>query len=68
MHILWDFDGTLADAPRLWSMAIWSILNRFGYLDYNFDIIRRELQFGFPWHTPEIPHIDLFDGISFGNL
>ena len=62
---LMDFDGTLADAPRLWSRATRSLLNRSGYLDYDFDIIRLEMQFGFPWDTPETPHIDLINGISF---
>ncbi len=65
MHILWDFDGTLADAPWLWSRATRSLLNRSGYSDIDIDSIRQELDYGFPWHTPEVPHVDLFNGKNY---
>ena len=65
MHILWDFDGTLADAPGIWSRATQSLLNRSSYSHIDIDRIERELSYGFPWHTPEVPHIDIFKGMSF---
>ncbi len=65
MHILWDFDGTLADAPGIWSRATRSLLNRSSYAHIDTESIRRELSFGFPWHTPEVPHVELFSGMSF---
>ena len=61
MYILWDFDGTLADAPRLWTRATQSLLHRSGLTDIDLEIIRRELSYGFPWHTPEISHEELFN-------
>ncbi len=65
MHILWDFDGTLADAPGIWSRATQSLLNRSSYAHIDIDRIERELSYGFPWHTPEVPHVELFNGMSF---
>ena len=66
MHILWDFDGTLADAPEIWLKATRSLLNRSSYSDYDFDIIQQELSYGFPWHTPEIPPAELYNGARGG--
>ena len=36
MKLLWDFDGTLADAPTLWSRAIKSVGKEYGIgeIDY----------------------------------
>ena len=64
-YLLWDFDGTLADAPRLWSRALRSILDHAGIIDVDDEVIREELRFGFPWHTPEVSHRDLFQGRSY---
>ena len=65
MHILWDFDGTLADAPGIWLRATRSLLNSSSYSHVDIDRIERELSYGFPWHTPEVSHIDIFKGMSF---
>ena len=65
MTILWDFDGTLADAPWIWSRATQTLLKRSSYSHIDFECIMRELSYGFPWHTPEVSHVDLFKGKSF---
>ncbi len=65
MIILWDFDGTLADAPGIWSRATQTLLNRSSYSHVDIDRIERELSYGFPWHTPEVSHVELFKGMSF---
>ncbi len=65
MIILWDFDGTLADAPGIWLRATQTLLNRSSYSHLDIESINRELSYGFPWHTPEVSHVDLFNGMSF---
>ena len=64
-YLLWDFDGTLADAPGLWLRALRSILARAGIARFDNEILRKELRHGFPWHSPEIPHAGLFRGRSY---
>lgn len=56
-HILWDFDGTLAERPGRWSGCMVEVLDA----EQPDHCIRRDmlapyLRRGFPWHTPEVGH------------
>ncbi|MCW5314596.1 HAD-IA family hydrolase [Nostoc sp. KVJ3] len=61
-YLLWDFDNTLAYREGAWSGTLHSILKRNGIHNINLEDIRPFLNIGFPWHSPEIPHILLFNG------
>lgn len=61
-YILWDFDGTLAFNPTLWSSALTTLFRRHGIETPSANDAFHILQTGFPWHQPEIPHHKLFDG------
>ena len=53
-QILWDFDGTLAERPFMWSNAFLGAINKFQCnLNLTLNDIRPHLQSGFPWHTSE---------------
>ncbi|MBO2455968.1 HAD family hydrolase [Actinomadura violacea] len=58
--IIWDFDGTLAERPGLWSGCLLEIISDH---DPHHGISRSEIaalmHTGFPWHTPERPHPQL---------
>lgn len=58
--IMWDFDGTLAYREGMFSKALLDVLDRH---DPNHGVsikdIRPHLRQGFPWHTPEKPHLHL---------
>lgn len=58
--ILWDFEGTLAVHPGLWSYSLLEVLNKHEP-GHRVDIeqIRPFLRTGFPWHRPEEPHLHL---------
>ncbi|MGD2101888.1 MAG: HAD-IA family hydrolase [Acidimicrobiia bacterium] len=60
--ILWDFDGTLATRPGLWSQAMVDVLDRYapGH-DFDRNHFRPVLRDGFPWHRHEQPHPHLND-------
>lgn len=53
--VFWDFDGTLAKRPHLWSGALRDALLR---VDPSSGITPEQLRpgliDGFPWHTPEV--------------
>src|SRR5579872_1754407 len=54
--IFWDFDGTLAQRPFMWSNAFLQSLDELiPKHEISIDQIKPLLQRGFPWHTPEIP-------------
>jgi len=59
---MWDFDGTLAIRPGMWSGVLREALDlqepghRFTRGE-----IAAHLQDGFPWHTPDRPHPELAD-------
>lgn len=55
--LIWDFDGTLAYRPGLWSGAVLDVLNAHipGHTITR-EQLRPHLSRGFPWHTPEQPH------------
>lgn len=58
--VLWDFDGTLAQCPGMWSGALMQILddNEPGH-SVEIEQVRHHLQQGFPWHRPDVPHPEL---------
>lgn len=57
--IFWDFDGTLATRTGMWSGALVEALASH---DPERAVTREHLspllRDGFPWHTPELPHLD----------
>jgi putative hydrolase of the HAD superfamily len=55
--ILWDFDGTLASSPGLWSRALLYVLDAHvpGH-DIKIEQIRPFVRNCFPWDAPDIPH------------
>lgn len=54
--ILWDFDGTLAERPSMWTDSILAALDALspGH-GLSASLIRPSLQSGFPWHHPDDP-------------
>lgn len=55
-NILWDFDGTLAHRPGMWSGALASVLAAHGLSHIGSAHLVPYLQTGFPWHSPEVTH------------
>jgi putative hydrolase of the HAD superfamily len=55
--IIWDFDGTLAYRPGLWSGTLMQVLEEYNP-NHNIDIcqIKPYLKDTFPWHKPDKPH------------
>lgn len=57
--IFWDFDGTLATRAGMWSGALVEALMLH---DPACPVTRAQLapflRAGFPWHTPDLPHLD----------
>jgi putative hydrolase of the HAD superfamily len=60
---LWDFDGTLAFRPGLWSGCVMEVLDadRPGH-GIAIGDVRAGLRGGFPWHRAEDPHPHPGDG------
>lgn len=58
--MLWDFDGTLAQRPGLWSACLVEVLDDLlpGH-GVTIDALKPGLRDGFPWHRPETPHLEL---------
>ena len=58
--VMWDFDGTLATRPGLWSMCMLEVLDEHvpGHA-VSRDDVRAALRNGFPWHRADEPHLDL---------
>jgi len=54
-YLLWDFDGTLAHRPGMWTGAVLGVL-REAQLAHGVtrDAVSPYLNSGFPWHTPEV--------------
>jgi len=53
-HLIWDFDGTLAELPGMWSGTLAEVVRRHG--DFALATaadFRPFLQSGFPWHVPD---------------
>jgi putative hydrolase of the HAD superfamily len=59
---MWDFDGTLARRPGLWSGCVLEVLdeNEPGHGGTH-DAIRTALRAGFPWNRHEVGHPELSD-------
>jgi putative hydrolase of the HAD superfamily len=58
--LIWDFDGTLAERPGLWSGTMASVLReRYPDSCITRDDIRPYMKNVFPWDTPDIPHPEL---------
>ena len=60
--VLWDFDGTLAERPGLWSACLMETLDEHepGH-GVSEDAVRAFLDSGFPWHVPDVEHPELCD-------
>jgi putative hydrolase of the HAD superfamily len=58
--VMWDFDGTLARRPGLWSTCVLEVLDEHapGHSGSR-DRIRADLKNGFPWHRADEPHPEL---------
>ena len=56
----WDFDGTLARRPGMWRACLRAALDRVqtghGVTD---EQLRPGLRGGFPWHVPDVHHLDV---------
>jgi putative hydrolase of the HAD superfamily len=58
--ILWDFDGTLGYRDGMWVGCLVEVLDEhepghgWGAADF-----RPSLRDGFPWHAPDVPHLEL---------
>jgi putative hydrolase of the HAD superfamily len=60
--IFWDFDGTLAHRPGNWSGVMAEVLLADDPgCSISEEHLRPILRSGFPWHTPEVPHLHLCD-------
>ena len=56
-YIIWDFDGTLACRPGMWSGTLLEILHReLPDCTSTIEDIRPYMRTGFPWHSHEQPH------------
>ncbi len=64
LHILIDFDDTLAYRNGKWTATIHRILQENNYPDITQEMIEPFTCYGFPWHDHEIPHRDFFKGKS----
>jgi putative hydrolase of the HAD superfamily len=55
--LFWDFDGTLAYRPGMWSGILLAVLRD---ADPSTMVTREDIgpfvRQGFPWHTPDLPH------------
>ena len=60
LHILIDFDETIACRNGKWTATIHQILHDNGYTDISQEMIEPFTHYGFPWHKYEIPHRDFF--------
>lgn len=58
--VIWDFDGTLAWRPGLWSACVLEVLDEHvpGHIG-TLDRIRADLKDGFPWHRAAESHLQL---------
>ncbi|SFU10818.1 putative hydrolase of the HAD superfamily [Pseudovibrio denitrificans] len=55
-NILWDFDGTIARLPGLWSGTMKVVLKDVYNVVADSEIIKAHFSSGFPWHRPEKLH------------
>lgn len=52
-YLIWDFDGTLAYRPGLWSRMMVQVAQRYAGKDIDIEVVRPYMRRGFPWHNPE---------------
>lgn len=58
--IFWDFDGTLAYSNSLWSGSVYKALQETdATTNVPFTDIKKHMQYGFTWHTPEQDYSNL---------
>lgn len=58
--MLWDFDGTLAERPGMWRACLLEVLREHEPgVDADADAFIPSLRDGFPWHRPDVAHLDL---------
>lgn len=58
--LLWDFDGTLGYRQGMWSQALFDVLREHHpTCAVTRDDIRPFLREGFPWHQPQVSHVEL---------
>ena len=58
--IFWDFDGTLGKREGGWTGTLYEVLKaEMPDTSITQDQFRGRMNSGFPWHNPEIPHLDL---------
>jgi putative hydrolase of the HAD superfamily len=61
--VLWDFDGTLAERPGMWRGCLFEVLREHEpELEADADAFIPALRDGFPWHSPDVAHMDLCEG------
>src|SRR5262245_6700427 len=54
-YLVWDFDGTLAHRPGLWSGTLADILRQhLPETTATLSDFRPHMSRGFPWHTPDV--------------
>lgn len=59
---VFDFDGTLAHRPGMWTQCLIDVLNDHDSAHgVTVEGLRPLLRDGFPWHRPEVPHPELAD-------
>lgn len=60
--VLWDFDGTLASRPLMWSRELLEAARETApERSLDLEALRPHLRTGFPWHEPELAHPHLCD-------
>lgn len=62
--VFWDFDGTLACSPALWSRSVLkSLQETVPGCGVSLEEIRPHMKTGFPWHTPYEDFSKVTDGL-----
>lgn len=60
--VVFDFDGTLAHRPGMWSQCLLDVLyQQQPEHGVTIDELRMHLRDGFPWHNPDVPHLQISD-------
>jgi len=67
IYILLDFDGTLGYREGIWTMTLYSLLEKNGYDYILMEDVRPFLNIGFPWHSADAPHKEIMKGKSWWN-
>ena len=58
--LVFDFDGTLAHRPGMWTQCLLDVLDaELADHGVTFEDLRPHLRDGFPWHRPDIAHPEL---------